>query len=88
LATTALVVDSTRLKGVGSLEIPGFKDVAVKEYGEWLPSNVSDDTLKATFLQSRDITLSDGFELEHIYKDPNPEFFVGKGIKPRIAEVS
>ncbi|OQE60813.1 hypothetical protein PENNAL_c0090G09820, partial [Penicillium nalgiovense] len=84
LATTTPTVDSARLKGV-SLKIPGFKDVAVKEYGEWLASNVSDDSLKAGFRQACDITLSDGFELEHIYSDQNPEFFVGKGIKPGIA---
>lgn len=70
---------------MGSLKIPGFKDVAVKEYGEWLASNVSDDTLKAGFRQACDITLSDSFELEHIYRDQNPEFFVGKGIKPGVA---
>ena len=46
-------------------KFPGFKDVAVKEYGEWLASNVSDDTFKAGFRQASDITLSDGFELEH-----------------------
>lgn len=85
LTTTAPAVDSAVLKGVVSLKIPGFKDVAVKEYGEWLASNVSNDTLKAGFRQACDITLSDGFELEHIYRDQNPEFFVGKGIKPGIA---
>ncbi|KAJ5982083.1 hypothetical protein N7451_012183 [Penicillium sp. IBT 35674x] len=76
---------SAGLRDVGPLKIPGFKDVAVKEYGEWLASNVTDDTLKAGFRQACHITLSDGFELEHIYKDQNPEFFVGKGIKPGIA---
>jgi hypothetical protein len=76
---------SAGLRVVGPLNIPGLKDVAVKEYGEWLASNVSDDALKAGFRQACDITLSDGFELEHIYKDQNPGFFVGKGIKPRIA---
>ncbi|KAJ5161713.1 hypothetical protein N7492_007105 [Penicillium capsulatum] len=76
---------SAGLRYVGPLKIPGFKDVAVKEYGEWLASNVTDDTLKAGFRQACHITLSDGFELEHIYKDQNPEFFVGKGIKPGIA---
>jgi hypothetical protein len=29
------------------LKIPGFRDVAVKEYGEVLASTASDDTLKA-----------------------------------------
>ncbi|KAJ5806676.1 uncharacterized protein N7503_004278 [Penicillium pulvis] len=76
---------SAGLRVMGPLNIPGLKDVAVKEYGEWLASNVSDDALKAEFRQACDITLSDGFELEHIYKDQNPEFFIGKGIKPGIA---
>lgn len=31
------------------------------------------------------MTLSDGFDFEHIYKDQDPKFFVGKGIKPGIA---
>ncbi|CAG8032789.1 unnamed protein product [Penicillium nalgiovense] len=85
VATTALAVEAAGPKPVSSLKIPGLKDVAVKEYGEWLASNVSDDTLKAGFRQACDITLSDGFELEHIYKDQNAEFFVSKGIKPGIA---
>lgn len=82
LTTTAPTID---LKGVVSLNIPGFKDIAVKEYSEWLASNVSNDTLKAGFRQACDITLSDGFDPEHIYRDQNPAFFVGKGIKPGIA---
>ncbi|KAJ5471950.1 hypothetical protein N7539_008519 [Penicillium diatomitis] len=76
---------SANPKDVGPLNIPGYRDVAVKEYGEWLASSVSDDTLKAAFRQACDVALSDGFDLEHIYKDQNPEFFVGKGIKPGIA---
>lgn len=69
------------------LKIPGFRDVAVKEYGEWLATTVSDDTLKAAFRQACDVTLSDGFDLEHIYMDQNPGFFVGKGDKPGIARI-
>ncbi|KAJ6004704.1 hypothetical protein N7540_013073 [Penicillium herquei] len=69
------------------LKIPGFRDEAVKEYGEWLASTVSDVTLKAAFRQACDVTLSDGFDLEHIYKDQNPGFFVEKGVKPGIARI-
>lgn len=72
-------------KDISPLKIPGLRDVAVKEYGEWLASSVSDDTLKTAFRQACDVTLSDGFGLEHIYKDQSPEFFVNKGIKPGIA---
>ncbi|KAJ5819453.1 hypothetical protein N7474_005044 [Penicillium riverlandense] len=70
---------------MGPLNIPGFRDAAVKEYGEWLASSVEDNTLKEAFRQACDVTLSDGFDLEHIYKDQNTEFFVAKGIKPGIA---
>lgn len=79
--------NSANPKDVGPLKIPGFRDVAVKEHGEWLASSVSDDTLKAAFRQACDVTLSDGFDLEHIYKDQTPEFFVRKGIKPGIARI-
>jgi hypothetical protein len=67
------------------LKISGFRDVAIKEYREWLASTVSDDTLKTAFRQASDMTLLDGFDLEHIYKDQNPDFFVSKGVKPSIA---
>ncbi|CAI7672859.1 unnamed protein product [Penicillium discolor] len=59
LATTAASAGFAPPKDIASLNIPGFRDVAAKEY--------------------------DGFELEHIYKDQNPQFFVGKGVKPGIA---
>lgn len=64
------------------MKIHGFRDVAVKEYGEWLASIITDDTLKAAFRQACDVTLSDGFDLEHKHKDQNPGFFVGKGVMP------
>lgn len=76
---------SANPKDMGPLNIPGYRDVAVKEFGEWLASSVSDGTLKAAFRQACDVALSDGFDLEYIYKDQTPEFFVGKGIKPGIA---
>lgn len=85
LALTTPADATAELRAMNPLNIPGFKDVAVKEYGEWLTSNVCDDTLKDGFRQACDITLSDGFELEHIFKDQNPTFFVDKGIKPGIA---
>ncbi|OQE10095.1 hypothetical protein PENFLA_c094G07593 [Penicillium flavigenum] len=85
LAPTTPADATAELRAMSPLNIPGFKDVAVKEYGEWLASNVCDDTLKDGFRQACDITLSDGFELEHIFKDQNPSFFVDKGIKPGIA---
>ncbi|OGE46897.1 hypothetical protein PENARI_c092G02062 [Penicillium arizonense] len=88
LAPTTPADATAELRAISPLNIPGLKDVAVKEYGEWLASNVSDNTLKDEFRQACDITLSDGFELGHIFKDQNPSFFVEKGIKPGIARSS
>ncbi|KAJ5300282.1 hypothetical protein N7508_007525 [Penicillium antarcticum] len=39
------------LTSLSPLEIPGPRDEAVKEYGEWQVSNVTDDPLKAAFRQ-------------------------------------
>lgn len=68
-----------------SLDIPGPRDVAVKEYGEWQMSNVENDTLKSAFRQVCDVMLDNGLDLEQVYKDQDPKFFVEKGIKIGIA---
>ncbi|CAI7595764.1 unnamed protein product [Penicillium palitans] len=58
-----VAVDS---KIMGALDIPGPRDVAVKEY-------------------TCDAMLEDGLDLEQVYKDQDPEFFISKGIKRGIA---
>lgn len=73
------------VKGLSPLDIPGPRDEAVKEYGEWQVSNVTDDTLKAAFRQVCNVMLENGLDLEQVYKDQDPEFFIGKGIKMGIA---
>lgn len=70
----------------GPLEIPGPRDEAVKEYGEWQVSNVTDDTLKAAFREICDMMIDNGLDLEQVYKDQDPEFFIGKGVKIGIAQ--
>lgn len=72
-------------KGLSPLDIPGPRDEAVKEYSEWQVSNVTDYTLKAAFRQACDVMLENGLDLEQVYKDQDPEFFIGKGIKMGIA---
>ena len=72
-------------KAMNPLEIPGPRDEAVKEYGEWQVSNVTDGTLKAAFRQVCDLMLESGLDLEQVYKDRDPEFFISKGIKMGIA---
>ncbi|OJD24349.1 hypothetical protein ACJ73_04284 [Blastomyces percursus] len=76
---------SIDFKSPNPLEIPGPRDKAVKEYGEWQVSNVIDDTLKAAFQQVCDMMLENGLDLEQVYKDQDPDFFISKGIKMGIA---
>lgn len=47
--------------------------------------NVTDDTLNAAFRQVCDVMLENGLDLEQVYKDQNPEFFINNGIKMGIA---
>lgn len=61
------------------LEVFGPRDVAVKEYGEWQVSNVENDTLKSAFRQVCDVMLDNDLDLEQVYKDQDPKFFIEKG---------
>lgn len=82
ISTATPAVD---LNTVSLLEVPGPRDEAVKEYGEWQASNVNDDILKVAFRQVCDVMLENGLDLEQVYKDQDPGFFIGKGIKMGIA---
>jgi hypothetical protein len=46
------------------LEIPGLRDVAVKEYSEWQVLNDGDDTLKTVFRRVCDVMLEYGLDPE------------------------
>ncbi|KAJ5993438.1 hypothetical protein N7451_009162 [Penicillium sp. IBT 35674x] len=67
------------------LDIPGLIDVAVKEYGEWQVSNVGDDTLRTAFRHVCDVMLEYGLDLEQVYQDQDPNFFIEKGINLGVA---
>jgi hypothetical protein len=88
-ATTGLDIPVTQTdayrKVLNSLDIPGPRDEAVKEYSEWQVTNVTDHSLKAAFRQACDVMLENGLDLEQIFHDQDPEFFIGKGIKICIA---
>ncbi|KAJ5202940.1 hypothetical protein N7449_005019 [Penicillium cf. viridicatum] len=67
------------------LDIPGLGDVAVKKYGEWQVSNVENDSLRTAFREVCDVMLENGLDLEQVYRDQDPNFFIAKGIKIGIA---
>ncbi|KAJ5261107.1 hypothetical protein N7478_011702 [Penicillium angulare] len=72
-------------QGQGDFIIPGLRDEAVTEYSAWHESNVADDKLKAQFRQICDIALANGLDLQLIYQDQDPSFFVDQGILVGIA---
>lgn len=84
-AAAQVSADFQSMQSPGPLEIPGPRDEAVKEYGEWQVSNITDDTLKAAFREICDMMIDNGLDLEQVYKDQDPGFFIGKGIKIGIA---
>jgi hypothetical protein len=67
------------------LDIPGPRDAAVLAYSEWQQSNVVDQALKEEFRKACDATLEDGLDLEQVYGDQDPGFFVRSGIKRGVA---
>jgi hypothetical protein len=67
------------------LVVPGLRDIAVKEYSNWQQSKVGDYILKAEFQKACDVALADGLDLEQIYKDQDPSFFIDKGVKIGVA---
>ncbi|OJD20431.1 hypothetical protein ACJ73_08236, partial [Blastomyces percursus] len=66
-------------------KIPGPRDEAVKAYTQWQELNVTDDVLKEDFRKARDVALANGLDLEQVYNDQDPEFFIKNGIKIGIA---
>jgi len=75
----------SHLTASSPLDIPGPRDEAVKEYSMWQMSNVTDGTLKASFRQVCDVMIENGLDLDQVYKDQDPNFFISKGIKIGIA---
>jgi hypothetical protein len=66
------------------LDIPGPRDAAVMAYNEWQQSNVVDEALKEEFRKACNATLEDGLDLEQVYEDQDPGFFVRSGVKRGI----
>ncbi|TVY71304.1 hypothetical protein LSUE1_G004473 [Lachnellula suecica] len=70
---------------VNRLDIPGPRDVAVRDYSHWHQSKVNDEILKVEFQKACDVTLADGLDLEQVHDDQDPDFFIDKGVKRGIA---
>lgn len=68
------------------LNIPGFRDDAVKEYCAWQQSQVKEPALKAGFQTACGVIIKKGFSLELIRRNPNPKFLIDEDIQEGIAE--
>ncbi|CAI7637411.1 unnamed protein product [Penicillium pancosmium] len=84
IATPAMLPSPNSLSS-DDFNIPGLRDEAVREYTAWHEANVGDDNLKAQFREARDIALANGLDLQLIYEDQDPSFFIDKGIVVGIA---
>ncbi|KAJ4330650.1 hypothetical protein N0V95_010019 [Ascochyta clinopodiicola] len=81
IATTVKQQQSRSL----DLEIPGPRDAAVIAYSEWQQSNVVDEALKDEFRKACVATLEDGLDLEQVYEDQDPSFFIQRDVKRGVA---
>ena len=68
-----------------NLEIPGHRDVAVKEYSEWQQLQVQDVSLKKEVRNACNVVLAEGLDLEQLHQDQDCEFLINKGVKRGIA---
>ncbi|KAF1961000.1 hypothetical protein CC80DRAFT_359890, partial [Byssothecium circinans] len=68
-----------------SLDIPGPRDLAVAAYSQWQQSNVVDEAQKIEYQKACDATLLEMLDLEQVYEDQDPDFFIQSGVKRGIA---
>jgi hypothetical protein len=61
---------------ISRLDIPGQRDVAVKEYSDWQQSKVHDEILKVEFRKARDTVLADDLDFEQVHEDQDPDFLI------------
>jgi hypothetical protein len=85
LAPPAAILPASGGHHTERLDVPGLRDIALKEYGDWQQAQVGDETLKAEFRKACDVALEDGLDLEQVYVDQDPDFFIKHGVKRGIA---
>lgn len=82
IASTASTLSSQLVYDVPcSLDIAGPRDVAVKNYCEWQSSQVVHSTIKQEFAKAYRVMMEHCLDLEHVFEDQDPEFFIQSGIK-------
>jgi hypothetical protein len=69
---------------VNRLNIPGHRDVAVKQYNTWQQSKFNNKALKVEVQKACEVALKDSLDLEQIYEDQDSDFFVKNGVKEAL----
>ncbi|KAJ8108526.1 hypothetical protein OPT61_g8114 [Boeremia exigua] len=67
------------------LDVPGFLDAAVEDYSNWQQSRVMREDQKDDIRNMCDIALEHGLDLQQLYDDQDPDFFISRGIKLGVA---
>jgi hypothetical protein len=67
------------------LHIPGPRDASVQRYCTWQQAKVTDLEFKKEYQKACTITLAEGLDLEQVYIDQDPDFYIGQGIRRGIA---
>ncbi|EEA21493.1 conserved hypothetical protein [Talaromyces marneffei ATCC 18224] len=63
------------------LEIPGPRDIALRNYSEWYVSNVDDYELKNDYRKACQVALENGLDLQQIFNCPDQKFFTDRKVK-------
>lgn len=66
-----------------SVDIPDALDMAVWLYSEWQQSNIINTDWKLDIQKAYDVTIEDALDLEQIYTDNDPDFFIKNSLKKR-----
>jgi hypothetical protein len=71
---------------VSALEIPGLRDDAVQDYVRHLQGTVRSKRHKAEYEKAGNIVLEDLLDLDQVYRDYKPGFFIARDVKKAPAE--
>jgi len=76
---------STEVQAKPRLDVPGFLDTAVEEYSNWQQSRVKREDQKDDIQKMCDTALEHGLDVQQLYEDQDPDFFISRGIKLGVA---
>jgi hypothetical protein len=65
--------------------VPGFLDAAVEDYSDWQKSRVRGYDQKDDIQNMCDMALEYRLDLQQLYDDQDPDFFISRGIKLGVA---